>query len=280
VSDQTANKSLNHETNVSEKGTAFITGASAGIGMVYADRLAKRGYDLILIARRGDRLNAITKRLRAEHKVAVQAIVADLSDAVEMKNVGESIASDPRITMLVNNAGTAKVSSLAGTGKAALDAMIDVNVRALSHLSLAALPRFKERNQGVIINIGSVLSFHSLPISSVYSGTKGYIMNFTRGLQAEVAGTRVIVQLVLPATTETDMWELAGLPLSKLDQGSIMSTEECVDAALAGLDQAETVTLPSVEDPQLWDNYDAARIRLFAASQIGRSASRYRNATK
>jgi uncharacterized protein len=275
VSNQTANKSPNHETNVSEKGTAVITGASGGIGMVYADRLAKRGYDLILIARRGDRLNAIAKRLRAEHKIAVQTIVADLSDAVDMKSVGESIASDPRITMLVNNAGTAKVSPLAQTGQAALDAMIDVNVRALSHLSLAALPRFKERNQGVLINIGSVLSFHSLPISSVYSGTKGYIMNFTRGLQDEVAGSRVIVQLVLPATTETDMWELAGLPLSKLDQGSIMSTEECVDAALAGLDQAETVTLPSVEDLQLWDNYDAARMRLFAASQIGRSASRY-----
>jgi uncharacterized protein len=153
--------------------------------------------------------------------------------------------------------------------------MIALNVTALTRLTQAVLPGFLARNSGSIINVASVLSLHSLPISGVYSGTKGYVLNFSRALHAELAGTGVKVQLVLPATTATDLWEISGVPLSQLNPLSIMTAEDMVDAALAGLDRGEAITLPSVDDAALWDAYDAARGNLFAATQTGRPASRY-----
>jgi short-subunit dehydrogenase len=177
--------------------------------------------------------------------------------------------------MLVNNAGIAKAGAVVDAGAANQQAMIALNVIALTRLSLAVLPKFLQLRQGTIINIGSVLSFHTLPISGIYSGTKGYVMNFTRGLQQEVAGRNVFVQLVLPATTRTEIWDLSGVSLSDRDPRTIMSAEDLVDAALAGFDRGEEITLLSVEDATLWDSYDAARQELFAASRNGKPASRY-----
>lgn len=258
-----------------ELGVAIVTGASAGLGRVYADRLAKQGYDLILVARRGDRLTEITESLQAKYGIKAQSLVADLSNSNDLKNVVDVLSTDTKITMLVNNAGIATLAPLVNTDKANVNAMNDINVTALTELCYAALPQFKTRNKGTIINIGSVLSFHALPISSVYSGTKAYVMNFTRGLQSEVEGTNVFVQLVLPASTATELWDLAGIPLENLNQSTLMSAEDCVDAALAGLDQKELITLPSVEYKELWQAYDEARKKLFAATQSGQPASRY-----
>jgi short-subunit dehydrogenase len=262
-------------TNRARKGIAVVTGASSGLGSVYASRLAARGYDLFLVARRRDRLDEVAKRLRSEHGVDVRIAAADLSVKEHLDKVADDIAHDSAVTLLVNNAGTAKLVSLSRTLDADQDSMIDVNAKALTRLSLAILPGFKERNLGTIINIGSVLAFHTLPISGVYSGTKAYVMNFTWGLQQEVAGTNIVVQLVLPATTATDIWEIGGVPLSALDQASIMTPDDCVDAALAGLDQGETVTLPSLDDQKLWEDYNSARTNLLNATQTGRPASRY-----
>jgi short-subunit dehydrogenase len=258
------------------KGTAVITGASSGLGAVYADRLAKRGFNLTLVARREDRLRALADRLNGAYGITVKILAADLGDSAGVQKVEQEILADDQITMLVNNAGTATLTTLAQTITADLDAMIAVNATAVSRLSLAALGVFKKKNAGTIINVGSVLSFNTLPISGVYSGTKGYVMNFTRGLQDEVKGTDIIVQLVLPSATATDIWELGGIPLSALNQDSLMSIENCVDAALAGLDSGELVTLPSVEDAQLWADYDAARVKLFSGTQRGAPASRYK----
>jgi len=176
--------------------------------------------------------------------------------------------------MLVNNAGTSKSGPSIEVPLAEVDRQLDVNARALTHLSLAMLPGFKERDHGTIINIGSVLLFYALSFATTYSGTKGHVMLFTFGLQQEVAGTNVFVQLVLPATTATEIWDVAGVSLKSLDPATI-TAEDCVDAALAGLDRRETVTLPSVEDPRLWAAFDDARLKLFAASQTGKPASRY-----
>jgi len=259
------------------KGTAVVTGASAGIGKTYADRLAGRGYDLLLVARRGDRLTAVAEDLRARHGVAVETLVADLSVAADLDRVAAVLAGDEDITLLVNNAGTSALGPMAAATREALDAMNEVNVTALARLTLAVLPRFKARDQGTIVNIGSILGFHFLPISSIYSATKGYVLNFTRGLQQELAGSNIRVQLVVPAATATDLWEISGVPLSALNPNSIMSVEDCVDAALAGLDLGEAVTLPSVEDAvSLLAAYDAARIALLGGSQTGKPASRYR----
>ena len=261
--------------NTENKGVALVTGASSGLGRVYADRLAKQGYDLILVARRGDRLKEITESLQAKYGIKAKSLVADLSNPNDLKSVADVLSTDTTITMLVNNAGIATLAPVMSTEKADVDAMNDINITALTALCYAALPKFKARNKGAFINIGSVLSFYSLPISSVYSGTKGYVMNFTRGLQAEVEGTNVFVQLVLPASTATELWDLAGIPLKNLNESTLMTAENCVDAALAGLDQKELITLPSVENKELWEAYDDARKKLFAGTQSGQPASRY-----
>ena len=260
---------------ITPKGTALITGASSGLGAVYADRLAQRGFDLILVARRVERLGTLATSLAEKYGVAVRAIAADLSAPADLQRVAEELSSNPAITMLVNNAGVSTLAPVAASSKQDIAAMDAVNVLALTTLTYAALPAFLQRDRGAIVNIGSVLSFHVLPTSTVYSGTKGYVMNFTRGLQQEVAGTGVAVQLVLPASTATEIWELSGVPLTQLDPATVMRAEDCVDAALAGLDQGELVTLPSVEEQALWEQFDAARLALFAGAMRGKPASRY-----
>ena len=259
----------------SDKGTAMVTGASAGIGKLFADRLARRGYDLILVARRADRLDAVAKDLQTQYGVSVRTLVADLGNADELETVAQSVSTDQDITMLVNNAGTSTLGSVAEAKKADLEAMINVNIMALTRLTIAVLPTFKKRNNGTIINIGSVLGFQSLPISSIYSGTKGYVLNFTRGLQDELADTKVVVQLVAPAAIATDIWDISGVPLSNLDPATVMTAEHAVDAALSGLDLREKITLPSVDDLQLLANYESARMTLLKASQTSKPANRY-----
>ncbi len=265
-----------NSTAPSRLGTAIVTGASAGIGATYAKRLAARGYDLILVARRPDRLEKLAASLRAAHAVRVTTHPADLAQPRDLEGVAEILEHDEAITILINNAGVATLAPVAKTGIDALDAMTDVNISALVRLSQAAVTAFKKRNRGTLVNIGSVLGFHTLPFSAAYSGTKGYVMNFTRGLQEEVAGTDVVVQLVAPSATATDIWESAGVPLSTFEPDKVMSTDDLVDAALAGLDQGESITLPSVEDPQLFVDYENARLKLLAASQTGKAASRYK----
>ena len=258
-----------------DQGIAVVTGASSGLGRVYADRFAKRGYDLILVARRKERLNALSQELRERYGVKVDVLVADLGNEADLKRVGDAIAANDRITVLVNNAGTSVFNPSVDIPVAAIENQIDVNAKAVTHLSLAVLPNFVKRNSGTLINLGSVLSFFALPISTSYSATKAHVMLFTIGLRDELANTGVRVQLVLPASTDTEIWDVNGVGVQNLPAGTVMSAEDCVDAALSGLDQGETVTLPSVEDASLWEAFDEARIKLFQASQSKKPASRY-----
>jgi uncharacterized protein len=257
---------------------AVITGASSGIGAVYADRLAGRGYDLILVARRADRLEALSAKISSAHGAKIEVIVADLENEADITRVEKVISANPAVHVLVNNAGIARLRPF---GQAHLeDALgeIALNVTALTRLTHAILPAFLSRNDGVIINIASVLALRSLPISSVYSGTKGFVLNFSRGLQEELAKTNVRVQVVLPASTATEIWNEKSVPLSALPPETVMTAETMVDAALAGLDSGEAVTLPSVADAGLWEKYDTARSTLFAATQTGKPAPRYKMA--
>ncbi len=263
-------------TNSNTQKTALITGASSGIGAVYADRLAKRGYDLILVARRADRLENLCIQIAKAHGVKTEPIVADLTKDEDVARIETLLATRKDVQILVNNAGVARLAPVAQMP--AIDALnqIALNITALTRLSQAAVPSFVARNQGLIINIASVLAVHSLPISAIYSGTKAFVMQYSRGLQQELAETGVKVQLVLPASTATEIWDLSGVPLAALNKETLMTTEHMVDAALAGLDQGETITWPSVADASLWDNYEAARSELFAGSQAGAPAPRYK----
>jgi short-subunit dehydrogenase len=259
----------------SSKPVAVVTGASSGIGAVYADRLAARGYDLILVARRADRLEALSAKLTNAYGAGVETIPADLTDEAGLAAVEKVLATDARVSLLVNNAGMATLKPFTQTTPQEAATQVALNITALTRLTQAVLPAFLARNSGAIINVASVLSIYTLPVSSVYSGTKGYVLNFSRGLQQELAETGVKVQLVLPAATATEIWDLGGVPLASLDQTTVMSAGNLVDAALAGFDKGEALTWPSVADESLVENYEAARIALFAASQNGQPAARY-----
>jgi uncharacterized protein len=263
---------------ISSKNIAVVTGASSGIGSVYADRLARRGYDLILVARRGDRLQILATKLEQAYGIKAEALVADLEKEDDLARLETILASNSAIRVLVNNAGIARLSSVAETPIENSLSQIALNITALTRLTHAILPAFKERNEGVIINIASILAVHALPVSSVYSGTKAFVLNFSRGLQQELAGTGVRVQVVLPAATATDLWDISGVPLAALPQETVMSAENLVDAALAGFDQGESITWPSMADAGLWERYDTARSNLFAATQTSKPAPRLHSA--
>jgi short-subunit dehydrogenase len=272
--------SLEHDTHHAEtvessmstqnRGIAVVTGASSGIGKVYADRLAKRGYDLLLVARRKDRLDALAKELHAAHRVEVESLEADLADHAQLQRVADVLASNERISMLVNNAGIAVIGASAEIPIEGIENQFDLNARAVQYLSQAILPGFIKRDSGTLINIGSVLSFYAYPFSTAYSATKAHVMLYTIGLRDELAKTHVRVQLVMPSTTRTE-----NVGSQYVDQETVMSAEDLVDAALAGLDRGETVTLPSLEDASLWETFDATRIRMFNEMQTKRPASRY-----
>lgn len=263
-------------TNTNSKKVALVTGASSGIGAVYADRLAARGYDLILVARRADRLEALCAQVSNTHGIKAEAIVADLTKDQDLARIEAILSTNKDLRVLVNNAGLARLAPTAQTSANDALSQIALNITALTRLTQAVVPAFVARNQGVIINIASVLAIHSLPISAVYSGTKAFVLQYSRGLQQELAETGVKVQLVLPASTATELWDASGVPLSALNKESVMTTENMVDAALAGFDQGETVTWPSVADASLWDKYEAARSALFASTQAGTPAPRYK----
>lgn len=257
------------------KAVAAITGASSGIGAVYARRFAARGYDLMLIARRADRLTQLAAELEQAHGIAVRVLPADLTDPTDLGKVVEALKSEERLQVLVNNAGNGPVRSTADlTDEQAADTLA-LNVTALMTLTRAALPGFTARKAGAIINIGSVLAFHGLPMSSLYSATKAFVLTYSRAIHQEVAESGVHVQAVLPAGTTTDFYETAGVPISAFDPKVFMTAEQLVDAALVGLDRGETVTLPSVHDESLWLTFDDARAKLFAGTQNGSPAPRY-----
>ena len=253
---------------------AVVTGASSGIGAIYADRLAQRGYDLVLVARREDRLQSLAASLAAAHGVQAEPLVADLATEAGQAKVAQLLATNPAVSVLVNNAGLARLAPVGDSSEQDWSSQLALNIAALTRLTHAVLPGFKQRKEGTIINVASVLGLHTLPVSSVYSGTKAFVVAFSRGLAQELEGTGVKVQAVLPAATATDLWAPSGVPLEALAPETVMKADDMVDAALAGLDQGESLTLPSVSDAALIERYEAARVALFLASQTGVPAPR------
>ena len=255
--------------------TALVTGASSGIGAAYARRLAARGHDLILVARRAERLETLAAELTQNFGVKVRPVIADLATDAGTAEIAAILAEDASIDMLINNAGISRLGATLDLPRAALDDMVAVNITALTRLTHAALPGFVARNRGTIVNIGSVLAFRAPPIASAYSGTKAYVLLFSSGLQEELKDTAVRVQAVLPAGVATEIYDGTILPLEQIPAELVMAVDAMVDAALAGLDRGERVTLPSVGDLDLWTRYAEAQDQLFAASQTGSPAPRY-----
>ena len=256
------------------KGTALITGASTGIGAIYADRLAKRGYDLILVARSQQKLSEVAAQLKLTGR-RIETISADLTKKEDVQHVAERLRTDPTITALVNNAGIGSAGKLLDANIDDLESMIYLNVTALTRLALAAVPAFVERKNGLLINIASVVALAPELLNGTYSGSKAYVVNFTQALKNEVEGKGVTVQAVLPGATATPLWEKAGHPVENLPTEWVMTAEDMVDASLAGLDRNELITIPALPDVADWERYEAARKALGPNLSHQKPAARY-----
>ncbi|MBR1120265.1 SDR family oxidoreductase [Bradyrhizobium lablabi] len=244
------------------KGTALITGASTGIGAIYADRLARRGHDLILVARNKQRLAALARRLANETGRKVATVEADLTSPADLSRVESILRTDAGISVLVNNAGVGATDPLVVSDVEKMDEMIRLNVTALTRLTHAAVPGFVARGNGTIINIASIVAIAPELLNGVYGGSKAFVLAFSQSLIHELAGKGIRVQAVLPGPTATEFWDVAGMPVHQLPAQIVMSGDDLVDAALAGLDLGETVTIPSLTDKAEWDRHEAARLAM------------------
>lgn len=246
-------------TTGTNRGTALITGASSGIGAIYADRLAREGHDLILVARSADKLSDLARVLTSRWGRSVETIAADLTQARDLAEVERTLRTDASITVLVNNAGVGATAPLLQSDITRMDQLVALNVSALTHLAHAVAPAFVARGTGTIINIASIVAVAPELLNGVYGASKAFVLAFTQSLQHELAGKGVRVQAVLPGATATDFWNIAGTPVEHLPQGIVMKAEDMVDAALAGLRQGEVVTIPSLPDLADWESFEQAR---------------------
>lgn len=254
---------------------ALITGASSGIGATYAKQLAARGTNLILVARDEARLNLLAQSLREAHSVEVSVLAADLTNQDDLLRVDREIQQNTAITLLVNNAGMTVEGEFIDGDIAKIQTMLTLNIVALTQLAHSAAQAFRARRNGTIVNIASVLALVSESANGAYNASKAYVLSLTRNLHRELAESGVRVQAVLPGLTRTEIFERAGKSINDLPAEMLMEVDDLVSAALRGLDAGELVTIPSVEDVQLWQNYEEARIAILPFISLNKPATRY-----
>ena len=258
------------------QGTALITGASSGIGAIYAERLARRGYDLILVARSRDRLNMLAERITTKTRRVVEVIDADLRDAAQLLTIEAKLREDASITLLVNNAGIGTHTPLLQSDVERMTQMIALNVTAPTRLTYAAVPGFVARGKGAVINISSVAGIAPELLNGIYGGSKAFVLAFSQSLHHELASQGIRVQAVLPGATATNFWATGGLPVENLPAQIVMRAEDLVEAALIGFDRGEQITIPSLHAFGEWDAYEAARQTMAAHLSSNEVAARYR----
>ena len=247
--------------NHNSKGTALITGASLGIGAVYAERLSRLGHDLILVAPDRERLETLAAQISGATGRSVRVMAADLNDKADLSRVEQVLRTDAGITVLVNSAGIGDIAPLVDSDLQKMDRMVDLNVTVVVHLTHAAVPAFLKRGGGTIINIASTAGIAPELLNGVYGGTGAFVVAFTQSLHNELSKSKVRVQAVLPGATATG--EI------------VMQAEDVVDAAIAGLDQGEVVTIPSLPDIGDWEAYEAARQKMLPQLSLRSPAPRY-----
>ncbi|MDN7444354.1 SDR family oxidoreductase [Burkholderia cepacia] len=253
--------------------TVLITGASSGIGATYAERFARRGHDLVLVARDKARLDALAARLREETGVAVEVLQADLTQSTDLSALEARLRDDDRIGVLINNAGVAQSGGFLQQTPESIERLITLNTTALTRLAAAVAPRFAHSGDGSIVNIGSVVGFAPEFGMSIYGATKAFVLFLSQGLNLELSPKGVYVQAVLPAATRTEIWERAGVDVNTLPE--VMEVGELVDAALIGFDRRELVTIPPLHVAGRWDALDGARQGLMSDIRQAHAAERY-----
>ncbi|MDP9917351.1 short-subunit dehydrogenase [Variovorax boronicumulans] len=256
--------------------TVLITGASTGIGAIYADRFARRGHDLVLVARDKARLETLAARLREETGSAVDILAADLTQPGDLAAVETRLREDARIETLINNAGAALSGPFIDQSTDDVARLVSLNTTALVRLASAIAPRLVQAGKGAIVNIGSVVGLAPEFGMSVYGATKAFVLFLSQGLSLELTPKGIYVQAVLPAGTRTEIWERAGIDTRAMPD--LMGVEELVDAALAGFDRRELVTIPPLHDAARWETLNTARQALVADIRQAHVAERYRTA--
>jgi len=267
-------------TQPTSRPLALITGASAGIGTAFAERLARDQYDLILVARRKERLDDLAKRLHQSQHVNVEVMAADLTKPDELRAV-EKRAEDAALELLINNAGFGGYMPFVSLDPDRAEELIRLQVIAVTRVTRAALPGMVSRGRGAIINVSSRLAFSGtlpsplLPKRAVYAATKAYINTFSEILQNELDGTGVKVQALCPGIVRTEFQERVGMDISRLPAEMIMTAEAVVEASLAGLRLDEVICVPALDDPGLLAQIQESRGRLLEHSGGNTPAKRY-----
>jgi len=268
-------------TDKSRKSHALVTGASSGIGAAFAQRLARDGHDLILTARRRDRLEQLAKNLESSDRAQVEVLPADLSKPDGMRSVEKRIREAPDLELLVNNAGFGGYMPFVELDPDKAEALINLQVLAVTRLTRAALPGMIARRQGAIINVSSRLAFSGplgsaqLPKRATYAGTKAFLNTFSQLLQSELEGSGVQVQALCPGVVETEFHNHAGTDTSRFPAAIVMKPAGVVTASLAALKLGEVICVPALEDAGLLDQMEENQRKFFELTRSGTMAERY-----
>lgn len=268
-------------TNEGVKPRALVTGASSGIGRAFAERFAADGYDLVVVARRRERLQELATKLRATHGAKVDIMVADLTQDADLRRVEQRAAEDDTLLMLVNNAGFGAYLPFVQLDSNRAEEQIKLQVMAPTRLTRAALPGMIARQNGAIINVSSILAFSAalpsppLPARATYAATKAFLNTFTELLHGELVETGVRVQVLCPATVRTEFHRIQGIDPDRSPVAP-MSAEDVVQASLASLKLGEVICVPGVEDFHVIAEYQQAQTRVVQGGMPNKLASRYR----
>jgi len=270
------------QTQFTMRPQALVTGASSGIGAAFAERLAHDQLNLILVARRRDRLEALAERLKHDHSVTVEVIGADLTSPDELLALEKHIAEIPALSVLVNNAGFGGYKPFITLDADQAEELIRLQVVAVTRLTRAALPAMIARGQGMIINISSRLAFSAtmpsppLPKRATYAATKAYINVFTQIMATELEGTGIRLQALCPGVVRTEFHQQVGIDPESYPPNIVMAPEDVVEASLAGIRRGEVICVPALADPTLLEQVDASQRQVFEQSRSGSIADRYR----
>jgi len=259
---------------------ALVTGASAGIGLSFAERLASDGHDLIIVARRRERLEAVAQRLSKEHGANVNVLPADLGTSAGIEAVA-GLAVEAPLDVIINNAGFGAYRRFVELDPAVADELLSVHVRAVMQVTRAALPGMLARGRGGIVNVASLLSLSGtvasgeiLPFRAVYAGAKAFLLAFTQLLAGELASTPVRVQVCLPGLVKTEFHDVQGFDTSQLPPR--MLPEDVVQASLKALAEGEVVCIPALEDPAAFQKIGDAQRAVLGVARNPVAAARYR----
>ncbi len=254
--------------------SVLITGASTGIGAVYAERFAQRGHDLVLVARDKTRLDTRARHLHQQYGVDVDVLPADLLQSTDLAAVAGRLTQDKQIEILVNNAGMHVHGNFIDQTSQDVARIIALNTTAVATLTHAIAPRLAAAETGAIINIASVVGLAPEFAMTVYGATKAFVLFLSQGLSQELAPKGVYVQAVLPAATRTEIWDRSGADINAMT--GVMDVEELVDAALVGFDRRETITIPPLHKPELWAAFQQARQVMLPEFAQEHAAGHYR----